>query len=68
MIDTTEVHATTAAVIIITDVRVTIAAVAIINEANIMTATVIQNMVITITSVNAKAEASSQAFSQVDLE
>lgn len=54
--------------IIITDVRVTIAAVAIINEANIMTATVIQNMVITITSVNAKAEASSQAFSQVDLE
>jgi hypothetical protein len=55
-------------VIIITDVRVTIAAVAIINAANIMTATVIQNMAITTISANVKAEASSQAFSQVDLE
>jgi len=54
-------------VISITDVLVTIAAVAIINEANIMTATVIQNMATTITSANVKVEASSQAFSQVDL-
>ncbi|AXI30913.1 hypothetical protein CIB87_18515 [Priestia megaterium] len=68
MIDTIDVRATTAAVTIITDVHVTIAAVAIINEANIMTATVIQNMAITITSANVKAEASFQAFSQVDLE
>lgn len=53
--------------IIITDVLVTIAAVAIINEANIMTATVIQNMATTTTSASVKVEASSQAFSQVDL-
>ena len=67
MIDTIDVLVTTAAVISITDVLVTIAAVAIINEANIMTATVIQNMATTTTSANVKVEASSQAFSQVDL-
>jgi hypothetical protein len=66
--DTIDVHAITAAVIIIIDVHVTIAAVAIINEVNIMTATLIQNMAITTISANAKVEASSQAFSQVDLE
>jgi len=67
VIDTTDVLVITAAVIIITDVLVTIAAVAIINEANIMTATVIQNMATITISANVKVEASSQAFSQVDL-
>jgi len=67
VIDTTDVLVITAAVIIITNVHAIIEAVAIISEANIMTATVIQNMAITITSANVKAEVSFQAFSQVDL-